>query len=714
MEDLTIALSAEHRRELIEGSAIDPDVIRERGYSTVARPNAALRDGYGRDTREQLRAAGFPSWATREDYYYPGLLIPQYGPSGQRYAGQFKPFRAVTGRDGKPQRYASAKGGARLDVHPRWSIGGGVVPPIRDASTRLWITEGVKKADALTSRGEVTVALAGVYNWRNSHGTLADWEDVALKGREVVICFDADAVAKSAVAQAMARLGKWLRHKGAAKVWYCVVPAMIKGSATKGVDDFFAAGGTLKELERAFTTTPPSVPDTQDAFTDARLAETLTNEALDGRYVWAPTLEWLAWTGGVWAPRHEVTVLEEVRQWALQRHGEAVAKLRVDNVRDAGAEVDGWRGMLSKSRAAAVLSYARGIVAMDPLVFDADPEMLNTPTGYLSLERGEVLPATPENYATRITGGRVDPEAHSELWEGFLARVLPDGEVRAFVQRLIGMSLLGEVREHIMPIFTGSGRNGKGTLRDALMAALGTYALEVDPEILMSTSTPRHLTFLMELKGRRLVFCSETEKGRRFAESMMKRLVGGDPIQANRMREDPITFLPSHTLIMCTNHLPRVSGDDPAVWARIRVVPFDVVIPPDEQDPRLPKRLQAPEVQDAILAWAYEGYQEYAKRGLDEPEAVRVRTAAYRQDSDQVARFLAEMVTQSSAGRVRASEMFDAYEGWFREQRDREETPLSRVEFGRQLASRGLMASKVHGIMIHKGVALIAPDQEED
>src|SRR5262249_37921765 len=154
--------------------------------------------------------------------------------------------------------------------------------------------------------------------------------------------------------------------------------------------------------------------------------------------------------------------------------------------------------------------------------------------------------------------------------------------------------------------FTGTGANGKGTLRDALMAAVGDYGREVDPEILMESHNVRHGTFKMQLRGRRLVFCSETDRSRRFAEAAMKRAVGGDPIEANLMHPDPIPFDPSHTLVMLTNHLPRVSGDDEAVWRRIMVVPFDVVIPEGERDPELPRRLraQAP----AVLAWALEGW----------------------------------------------------------------------------------------------------------
>lgn len=702
-----LPLSAEHRRELFQGSAIDPEVARERGYTTVGRPNASLKDAWGRDTRDQLRAHGFPSWAIREDYFYPGLWVPQYSPAGVQYAGQWKPFRAVPNREGKPMRYASAKGPSRLDVHPRWSRdrGGMLLPAIQDVTERLWITEGVKKADALTSRGVCTIALTGVYNWRNTLATLGDWEDVRLKGREIVLCFDADAVTKPAVAQAMARLGKWLRYKGAAKVWYLTVPPGVNDAATKGVDDFLAAGGTVKALEQAMRTSPPQVTETQDRFTDARMAETLSNEALEGRYVWTAELGWMQFQANVWAEVNEAVPLETVRQWSLERFGEAVARLKLDDPK-AGADVDGWRALLGRTRAAGVLAYARGIVRIDAAELDRDVDMINTPSGYLELDTGRIRPLGEHEYPTRITGARFDPEARSELWETFLNTILPDESVRAFVQRLLGYALLGEVREHVMPIFTGSGANGKGTLRDAVLAAFGTYGLEVDPELLMQSNNPRHGTFTLELMGRRLVFCSETEQHRRFAEAAMKRLVGGDQLQGNRMRHDPITFRPTHTLIMCTNHLPKVSGDDPATWRRILVVPFDVVIPEEERDGRLPAKLCEPDVQAAVLAWIYAGYQSYLARGLDAPEAVRVRTERYRNDSDLLGQFLAEEVATGVTLRIPAGDLHRAYEQWFLREAERGERPIGGSEFGKAMTARGHTPSKSNGIRIYRGMAL--------
>src|SRR5262249_54509733 len=154
-------------------------------------------------------------WAINEDYYFPGLLIPMYRATGELVSAQFKPRSPATDRKGRTMKYASAKGRpAVVDVHPRWSrdLGGddpGLVPYIRDVNTPLYITEGVKKADSLTSRGWCTVALQGVYNWRSTYGSLGDWEDIPLRGRRVIIVFDSDALTNRDVLRAMHRLGRW-------------------------------------------------------------------------------------------------------------------------------------------------------------------------------------------------------------------------------------------------------------------------------------------------------------------------------------------------------------------------------------------------------------------------------------------------------------------------------------------------------------------------
>ncbi|SDQ68734.1 DNA primase family protein [Thermostaphylospora chromogena] len=346
------------------------------------------------------------------------------------------------------------------------------------------------------------------------------------------------------------------------------------------------------------------------------------------------------------------------------------------------------------------LASALPPISTSSKALDANPHLFNTTSGTVDLLTGRTYPCSRDDLITKVAGGSLDGEDNPE-WDRFLKRILPEEDARAFVQRLFGYAMLGEVREHVMPIFTGTGANGKGTLRDAVMAAFGDYAIEVDPALLMESKHERHGAFKMRLRGARLAFCSETEKGRRFAEATMKRLVGGDQIEANFMRKNPIQFAPSHTLIMLTNHLPAVSGDDPAVWRRILVVPFDVVIPDDERDPELPRRLKA--ATGAVLRWVYEGWLAYQEQGLNPPEAVKTRTEEYKATSDVLGRFLEERTLANPHGHVKARELFSAYVAWCTANG---EEPTSEVEFARSLGKRGFEKKKTNSGQRYMGLLL--------
>jgi putative DNA primase/helicase len=177
------------------------------------------------------------------------------------------------------------------------------------------------------------------------------------------------------------------------------------------------------------------------------------------------------------------------------------------------------------------------------------------------------------------------------------------------------------------------------------------------------------------------------------------------------MRQDPITFLPSHTLIMMTNFLPKVSGDDPAVWRRILVVPFDVVIPVEERDSRLPGKLREPDVSAAVLAWMYRGFLDYQEAGLKPPAAVQGRTAAYRSESDVTGRFIGEALSLDPMARTPFKAIWDAYVTWFRGEAGKDDAPLSKRELGMELGKRGFTAGKSGGVMVYRGVA-ITPDEQ--
>jgi hypothetical protein len=232
------ALLLDFHRDQLRRSAITDEVIDARGYRSVCRPTP----GDGRP-RDMLKRLDIPGWARIDDARYPGTLIPLYRATGELAGWQYRPdVPPKDPKTGKLRKYASQVARPNvIDVHP-FSRN-----RITDPTVPLWITEGVKKADSLTSLGQCAIALAGVWNWRSALATLGDWEDIQLKGRQVIICFDADITTNMQVRRAAERLCAWLRSKGAEPVIY-VYPPEIDGEQHKGVDDFFAAGGDLALL----------------------------------------------------------------------------------------------------------------------------------------------------------------------------------------------------------------------------------------------------------------------------------------------------------------------------------------------------------------------------------------------------------------------------------------------------------------------------------
>ena len=670
-------LGPEYERELITESAIDPDVAAERGYRALLRPRVNYDNSpiVGIDSREFLARLGFPTWATRENYYFPGLWLPGWDVDGRRTPGQWKPRNPVPDRNGRRMKYATAKGSsARLDVHPRWTRDRGaddpaLLPYIKDVAEPLWITEGIKKADSLTSRGVCTIALSGVYNWRNSHGTLGDWENVPLKGREVTICFDADALVKPDVAQAMARIGRWLVSKGAGKVWYLVVPGEVSGYAVKGVDDYFAAGGTLKYLEQQRATKPPAVRELSDAYTDARMAERFAHEVLDGAYFFIPTERgagvWYAYDGRRWIETSEIAVTETARVWALDEFAAAAADLKAGK---DGAEirVDGWRPLLSANKLRTMVSLARGvpIVLRSYADLDADPDLLNTPSGVVHLPTRDLRPHSPEYLMTKITAVPYDPDADTSAWVAALSGVMP-AEIVPWLQRYIGQAATGHQMDGGRTLFmTGKGNAGKTMVAGSVFAVLGGhvlgggYAAKVPSTLLLATkgggkgaATPEKMT----LRGTRFAYIEETPEAGILDANALKEIQDAEVIEGRELYRGYASFVPSHTLIINTNHAPVVTDTEFGTWRRLARLDFSYRFVPEGQplvderdrraDPRVKRSMSTPAAQAAILKWIVDGAADwYAHEQVmgPDPGPVAESVGRWRMDSDVLLRYLAQ------------------------------------------------------------------------
>jgi putative DNA primase/helicase len=347
----------------------------------------------------------------------------------------------------------------------------------------------------------------------------------------------------------------------------------------------------------------------------------------------------------------------------------------------------------SAQNVAASLSMARPLLSCEAGAMDAAVDLLGLPGGVLDLSTGDHREHRQNDRLTRVAGCDYNPSAKCETWQRFLGEIMGgDAELLDYLQRLFGYALSGRRGEHILPIFYGSGANGKSTLLATMQRVLGEYSSTAAPGLLIASGGTDHPTGLAALQGRRLVVASETGEAGRLNEELVKALTGGDRITARRMRQDFYQFDPSHILVLQTNHKPRVTGSDEGIWRRLRLVPFAVTVAADKRDVRLPEKLQAE--LPGILAWAVEGWRKYQAEGFSTPAAVTAATSEYRDASDQIGAFVADCCEVGSHHTAAAGDLYRSYSTWCDEAGER---PRMQREFGMRLGERGFEASKGTG-----------------
>lgn len=415
---------------------------------------------------------------------------------------------------------------------------------------------------------------------------------------------------------------------------------------------------------------------------------------------------WLSWDG---------------RRWALDTGQAAqLAKRLARTMVQVALETDDDKARRTKvftamkfERAnviAAVLTLAstEPEIVVRPDQLDADPFLLNVANGTVDLRTGKLRDHAPDDLLTKVCRAAYDPQAAGPRWDAFLWRVQPDGDMRAFLARLLGHAIEGRISEHILPVFYGSGANGKSTFADAIRYALGDYAAIAEPDLITARSWDAHPTGTADLAGLRLAIVSESDQGRKLAEGTVKRLTSSEPLKARRMREDFWEFTPTHMLLLLTNHKPIVGGTDEGIWRRLRLVPWDVVVPPHERDHDLGDALALEA--DAILSWLVRGYGEWRRDGLGEPQAVKAATAAYRAESDAIGRFIADRCLTGPHFHVGSSNLFDAYTRWTA---DEGLDAVTQTALGTELVNRGFDKHRgTGGRWVWDGIGLSAGDSD--
>jgi putative DNA primase/helicase len=390
--------------------------------------------------------------------------------------------------------------------------------------------------------------------------------------------------------------------------------------------------------------------DRAPVFSDDALALRFADRFADElRYV-ADWRKWLRWDGTRWQLDRTLAVFERARTVC----------------RTAAAQCNGPNlpnQLTSAKTIAAVERLARSDRRLAATVdqWDADPWLLNTPTGVIDLRTCEMREHRSDDYCTHMTA--VAPGGACPMWHAFLNRISAGDEaLQQYLQRVCGYALTGLTREHALFFLWGTGGNGKGTFITTVAGILGDYHRTAPIETFTATFSDRHPTDLAGLRGARLVTATETEEGRRWAEAKIKTLTGGDQISARFMRQDFFDYLPQFKLMISGNHKPGLRSVDEAIRRRFNLLPFTVTIPKEERDQELGDKLKAE--WPGILQWMLDGCVCWQERGLAPPEAVTAATAAYLEQQDSIAAWLDECCDRNANAWERSQTLFASWKAW--------------------------------------------------
>jgi putative DNA primase/helicase len=329
--------------------------------------------------------------------------------------------------------------------------------------------------------------------------------------------------------------------------------------------------------------------------------------------------------------------------------------------------------------------------------FDVNRHLVTVQNGTLDLDTGELLPHDPRHLLTKAMAANFRPGAECPEFEKFMERVIPDAGMRAYVQRSLGYTLLGDADQRAMFLVYGPSGTGKSTLMSIMSEVFGDYAGTAPSGTLRAQVREQGPSNdLHSLRGRRFVSTSETNEGTLYNEDLIKRLTGRDRVVSRDLYEKNQEWTPVCTLWLATNHPPRFTTDDDAIWRRIKLIPFNTVLVGDGEVHDFARSVLAEE-RDGILNWLLAGLQDFRANGLGEPPAIVEAVQEQRLQSDPVAQFLADkledgMLVLGQEHTIKITDLYSIFTEWARQVGER---AMGSRRFNQRMRTRDLDVSMV-------------------
>ena len=467
-------------------------------------------------------------------------------------------------------------------------------------------------------------------------------------------------------------------------------------------------------------------------FSDIGQAKVLARE-YNGELVYTDSTDYMRFVGTHWAESKQLAVgvcedfldkqLDEAKT-ALEKAQQALMKSGIDKVVVLSGGKALERAIDEKSEKAfaeymtalvyksfvmkrrdmkyitSALQAAKPMLLRDIKDFDSQEFLLNTPAATYDLRTGTSSEHSADDLITKVTA--VSPtDENVDIWlDTVNSFFCGDAELIEYVQQIVGLAAIGKVYMEALIISYGEGRNGKSTFWNTIARVLGSYSGSISADALTVGCKRNVKPEMAELKGKRLVIAAELEEGMRLNTSVVKQLCSTDEVSAEKKYRDPFRYTPTHTLVLYTNHLPRVGANDEGTWRRLIVIPFNAKIEGNSDIKNYADYL-AEKAGGAVLSWIIDGAKKVIECNfkLSIPQCVSDAISHYRENNDWLSMFIDDCCEVDPSYTQKSGEFYQEYRAYCA--RNGEYT-RSTTDFYTGLDSAGFNRHKLKtGVVIH-------------